>query len=148
MQLNIGENIAKYRKTKGYTQEYLGELVGVSGQAVSKWENGGVPDTYLLPSLSKVLDVSIDVLFGVEKKISEYSQNQIMDILYDFCLQKNQNKENHFFDFLFEAIWTIQSAYFGKESRQDFKDAVEKNSNNLQIADGCMHLILSTECSG
>ena len=59
MELKIGEKIAKYRKLKGYTQEQLGELVGVSGQAVSKWENGGVPDIYLLPSISKVFGVSI-----------------------------------------------------------------------------------------
>ena len=38
MELNIGEKIAKYRKLKGYTQEQLGESVGVSGQAVSKGE--------------------------------------------------------------------------------------------------------------
>ena len=55
MELKIGDKIAKYRKLKGYTQEQLGELVGVSGQAVSKWENGGVPDTYLLPAISKIL---------------------------------------------------------------------------------------------
>ena len=68
MELKIGDKIAKYRKLKGYTQEQLGELVGVSGQAVSKWEHGGVPDTYLLPTISKVLGVSIDALFGVEKR--------------------------------------------------------------------------------
>ena len=81
MKLKIGENIAKHRKLRGYTQEQLGELVGVSGQAVSKWENGGVPDTYLLPTISKVLGVSIDALFGVEKKISDYSQEEILDLL-------------------------------------------------------------------
>ena len=79
MELKIGEKIAKYRKQKDYTQEQLGELVGVSGQAVSKWENGGVPDTYLLPTISKVLGVSIDSLFGVEKKISDYSQDEIIN---------------------------------------------------------------------
>ena len=39
MELKIGEKIAKYRKLKGYTQEQLGEFLGVSGQAVSKWES-------------------------------------------------------------------------------------------------------------
>ena len=36
MELKIGEKISKYRKLKGFTQEQLGESVGVSGQAVSK----------------------------------------------------------------------------------------------------------------
>ena len=135
MELKIGEKIAKYRKLKGYTQEQLGELVGVSGQAVSKWENGGVPDTYLLPAISKILEVSIDALFGVEKKISDYSQDDILDDLFKFCLQKTYCKEDKidFFKFMFETIWTLQSAYFGNESRPLLNDVIEKNCGNQQI---------------
>ncbi len=135
MELKIGEKIAKYRKLKGFTQEQLGESVGVSGQAVSKWENGGVPDTYLLPTISKVLGVSIDSLFGVEKKISDYTQNEILDDLFKFCLQKMHCKDNRidFFKFMFDTIWTVQSAYFGNESRPLLKDVVEKNRGNSQI---------------
>ena len=135
MELKIGDKIAKYRKLKGYTQEQLGELVGVSGQAVSKWENGGVPDTYLLPAISKILGVSIDALFGVEKKISDYSQDDILDDLFKFCLQKTHCKEDKidFFKFMFETIWTLQSAYFGNESRLLLKDVIEKNCGNQQI---------------
>ena len=135
MELKIGEKISKYRKLKGFTQEQLGELVGVSGQAVSKWENGGVPDTYLLPTISKVLGVSIDALFGVEKKISDYTQDEILDDLFKFCLQKMHCKDNRidFFKFMFDTIWTVQSAYFGNESRLLLKDVVEKNRGNSQI---------------
>ena len=60
----IGKQIRKYRNEKGYTQEQLGRLLGVSTQAVSKWENGGTPDIELLPKLSDVLGVSVDALFG------------------------------------------------------------------------------------
>ena len=45
----IGKQIKKYRTAKGLTQEQLGELVGVTTQAVSKWERGSVPDAELLP---------------------------------------------------------------------------------------------------
>lgn len=135
MELKIGEKISKYRKLKGFTQEQLGESVGVSGQAVSKWEKGGVPDTYLLPAISKVLGVSIDALFGVEKKISDYTQDEILDDLFKFCLQKMHCKDNRidFFKFMFDTIWTVQSAYFGNESRPLLKDVVEKNRGNSQI---------------
>ena len=135
MELKIGEKISKYRKLKGFTQEQLGESVGVSGQAVSKWENGGVPDTYLLPIISKILGVSIDALFGVEKKISDYTQDEILDDLFKFCLQKMHCKDNRidFFKFMFDTIWTVQSAYFGNESRPLLKDVVEKNRGNSQI---------------
>ncbi|MBQ4047247.1 MAG: helix-turn-helix transcriptional regulator [Clostridia bacterium] len=135
MELKIGEKIAKYRKLKGYTQEQLGDLVGVSGQAVSKWENGGVPDTYLLPIISKVLGVSIDALFGAEKKISDYSKDDILDVLFDFCLQKTYCKEDKldFFNFLFETIWTLQCAHFENERRWPLEDVIEKNRGNPQI---------------
>lgn len=63
----IGKQIKKYRTTKGITQEQLGNLVGVTCQAVSKWERGGVPDAELLPSQSRALDVSIDTLFGLKE---------------------------------------------------------------------------------
>lgn len=64
----IGKQIKKYRVAKGITQEQLGQLVGVTTQAVSKWERGGTPDAELLPRLSQLLDVSIDVLFGREEQ--------------------------------------------------------------------------------
>ena len=40
----IGEQITRYRKGRNLTQEELGKAVGVSTQAVSRWENGGAPD--------------------------------------------------------------------------------------------------------
>ena len=45
----IGKQIASLRKEKGIKQEELAKYVGVSTQAVSKWENGGGPDIELLP---------------------------------------------------------------------------------------------------
>ena len=58
-----GKRITVIRKELGYTQESLAELLSVSPQAVSKWENGhALPETALLPSLAKALDTSIDSL--------------------------------------------------------------------------------------
>ena len=64
----IGKHIKKYRLEKGITQEKLGELLNVTTQAVSRWERGGTPDAELLPELSRILDVSIDALFGREEQ--------------------------------------------------------------------------------
>jgi len=59
----IGNRIAKYRKEKGLTQEGLAETVGVSAQAVSKWENdASCPDISLLPQLCKKLGITTDEL--------------------------------------------------------------------------------------
>lgn len=62
----LSEQIAALRKERGLTQEQLGKLVGVSSQAVGKWEKGGAPDVELLPVLSRQLGVTIDALFGLE----------------------------------------------------------------------------------
>lgn len=62
----IGTQITKFRKAAGITQEELGKAVGVSTQAVSRWENGGAPDVTLLPAIADKLAVSIDALFGRE----------------------------------------------------------------------------------
>ena len=150
MELRIGEKIAQYRKAKDFTQEQLGELVGVSGQAVSKWENGGVPDTYLLPVISKVLNVSIDALFDIERNITDYTQDEMLDMLFKFCLHKSSTSDAAFdmFPFLFETIWALQSAYFGVETRQNLDEVIEKNSGNPQITsqiindDGTTYLTL------
>ena len=90
----IGEQIKKYRIAKGITQEHLGELVGVTTQAVSKWERGGTPDAELLPALSEVLSVSIDALFGREdeslaitlaRKLISMQREESYKFSFDVC---------------------------------------------------------------
>lgn len=61
--MELGKNIAKYRKEKHLTQAALAGMLGVSFQAVSKWENSySMPDIQLLPQLASVLNVSCDIL--------------------------------------------------------------------------------------
>ena len=62
----LSERIAALRKERGLTQEQLGKMVGVSSQAVGKWEKGGAPDVELLPVLAEQLSITIDALFGLE----------------------------------------------------------------------------------
>jgi|GEM_PF-300620 len=65
----IGDCIAQLRKEKGITQEALARAIGVSAQAVSKWESGGSPDIALLPRIADYFAVSIDRLFGREAEM-------------------------------------------------------------------------------
>ncbi|MDO5734346.1 MAG: helix-turn-helix transcriptional regulator [Eubacteriales bacterium] len=61
----LANNIQRFRKTKMLTQDQLAEQLGVSSQAVSKWENGAsCPDIALLPELAKIFEVSIDEIFS------------------------------------------------------------------------------------
>ena len=62
----LGEQIAKFRKELGMTQEDLSKAVSISAQAVSRWECGGAPDVALLPAVADKLGVTIDALFGRE----------------------------------------------------------------------------------
>lgn len=60
----INEQIAYYRKKHKLTQEKFASLIGVSNQAVSKWESGACcPDIQLLPAIAECFKVSIDALF-------------------------------------------------------------------------------------
>jgi len=61
----LSERILSLRKEKGLTQEALAGQLGVSFQAVSKWENGqSCPDIALLPVLAVIFGVTVDSLFG------------------------------------------------------------------------------------
>lgn len=68
MEKGFNNTLKDIRKSKSITQEQLAEAVGVSAQAVSKWETNGYPDTPLLPKIADFLDVTIDELFGKEKQ--------------------------------------------------------------------------------
>lgn len=66
--MNIGVIIKELRQTKKMTQEDLASLLGVSVQAVSRWENSvSYPDITLLPILASVFSVTVDYLLGTDK---------------------------------------------------------------------------------
>lgn len=63
---NIASNITEYRRKAGLTQKDLGDMLNVSPQAVSKWENGQAePDTATIKRLCSIFGISTDELLGV-----------------------------------------------------------------------------------
>ncbi len=67
MKETMGSRICHLRKEKSFSQEALSEKLGVSPQAVSKWENDQTcPDISLLPKLAKILDITVDELLTGE----------------------------------------------------------------------------------
>jgi len=65
----ISDIIKERRKKLNMTQNQLAELIGVTPQAISKWENGvGCPDVSLLLALSKALEVSVDNMLGGDRR--------------------------------------------------------------------------------
>ncbi len=66
-QSSLGARISELRKKNNLTQEDFAEKLGVTPQAVSKWENdASCPDIMLLPKISEILGVSIDQLMGTK----------------------------------------------------------------------------------
>ncbi len=70
--MNIGKKIKSFRTVKGITQEILAQELGVSAQAVSRWENGAaMPDIALLPALSVYFGVRIDDFFELSDEAQQ-----------------------------------------------------------------------------
>ena len=68
MEQTLGNRIGQLRKAKNFTQEALAEKLGVTPQAVSKWENDvSCPDIALIPELARLLGVSTDELLSGKK---------------------------------------------------------------------------------
>lgn len=82
----LAANIQKYRKRKGLTQEELAGKLGVTFQAVSKWENAkSTPDIALLSVMAELFGCYIDELFSRDIKT---------EIHYDFCTEFPWHDDN------------------------------------------------------
>ena len=83
--MNIGNKIRELRKQRGITQEQLAESIGISFQAVSKWENNiALPDITLAPVLASYFGVSMDELFDFNLKEIEYAVERITEEAYKY----------------------------------------------------------------
>lgn len=102
----IGSVVAELRKKKGVTQEELAKHVSVSAQAVSKWENGGVPDVELLPQIADFFEVSVDELFGRD------NQNiNITSAIFEHIRATEPDSEERF-KTIFELCWDIERSIY------------------------------------
>lgn len=123
---NIGEVICSLRKQKGITQEELGRNIGVSTQAVSKWECGGVPDTELIPKIADYFEVSIDSLFG--RNINSYSDADIA-VAKKIASYKPEDR----FDEIFKLGWIFQNALFGQTDGITPIDEIRQGNPNNEV---------------
>lgn len=91
--MTLGMKIYEKRKEKGFTQEALAEKLGVSPQAVSKWENDATcPDIALLPKLAKLFGISVDELLCEENEPVAYvAPTETRKSIDDMVLRINVN---------------------------------------------------------
>ena len=89
MQLDLGNKIRQLRRRDGRTQEALAQALGVTSQAVSRWESGGsYPDMNLIPSIANFFGVTIDELFGYANERTKRIDNLVTQ-LNDMRWQNN-----------------------------------------------------------
>ena len=106
----VGANIETNRKNMNMTQSQLAEKLNVSRSVVSKWENGKtIPDSYLLPSLAKALNVTINDLFNHIDEKNDYVKE-------DFVKEHNDKLVNKYKLLMIMStitLFTPASAFLG-----------------------------------
>ncbi len=173
MQLNLGNKIRELRRRDGRTQEMLADALGVTSQAVSRWESGGsYPDMELMPAIANYFGVSIDELFGYNND----RQNKINDILdkarkynlryrddgawFDECLAllrqglaefpKNEQIMIALAEALTEAGWRRDGERLFYDEEGFLQHDHEKHQNNQYWQEAikvCEYLTEHTECN-
>lgn len=94
MKLLIGENIRRLRRERNMTQEEVAAHLGISFQAIRKWERGdGYPDITMLPALAGYFGVSVDELIGVNEIEKSKRYDGINDI-WDKNNKKGLHRDN------------------------------------------------------
>ena len=84
MKLNISDNIKNLRKEKNISQEMFSEVLGVSCQSVSRWENNiCYPDIELIPVIAEYFNISVDKLLGVDKTLEDNEVNKYLNLFQE-----------------------------------------------------------------
>lgn len=147
--MNIGQKIKTLRQENNLTQEELAEQLGVSFQAVSRWENSATyPDITLLPIIANIFDVTTDYLLDIdsykakdeidkilEKNDSLFNEGKTKEReeLLESALKKYPNSWN-IKDCLIDVYFTI--AFSNSENREEYDQKAIKLATN--ILDRCL----------
>ncbi|MBR2953848.1 MAG: helix-turn-helix transcriptional regulator [Clostridia bacterium] len=103
MEKTIGKKLHELRKQSGFTQDYVAEKLGVSAQAVSKWENDiACPDIMTLPNIAELYGITVDELFKNDdiqsnvkyEKTEKVNENELVLRVYVDTAQGDDIKVN------------------------------------------------------
>ena len=128
MNLNFSENFKQLRKEKGDTQEKIAEVLGVTGQTVSRWELSiCYPDLELLPSIANYFGVTVDALLSNDNCSKEKDKEvfyekletldwknstQRIDFVREYCRKYPENDE-----YAYQLVCAISYYAGGNEER-------------------------------
>lgn len=134
----FGEKLRNHRKRLGMTQEEVAEKVGVSPQAISKWEAGDcLPDCFNLKAISDVYQLSTDVLLETESDGDiDAVASKIEQLSTEFiwvAANRDRYNTNHHQE-LGEDLWKMwKGIYFAAEAGNHEKQEESKRQGNLRI---------------
>jgi len=145
---NIGAFLRTARKTQGLTQGQVADQLGVSAQAVSKWERGeNLPDVVFFPDLAKMYNCSVEAILGAGRgegerqfeKLLERMQKQLDDVIESIFEDENSTDYEYALDEILP--------YTNPAQRRDIMiKMLERNeSRNLDMIIGFLGNELKTE---
>lgn len=102
MQINFGKTLNGLRKERGLTQEGLADFLGVSFQAVSKWERGeSLPDISALPVIASFFNVTTDTLLGMDEAERE---TEVLSIIETYYREWKRGEEGGLYEIMKKAV--------------------------------------------
>lgn len=133
----FGEKLRNHRKNLGMTQEEVAEKVGVSPQAISKWESGDcLPDCFNLKAISDVYRISADILLETESDGNiDTVANKIEQLCTEF-IWASANRERYNKNLrqeLGEDLWEMWKGIYFAEVGDRKKQEESKKRGNLRI---------------
>lgn len=124
---SFSENLQKFRKEKNLTQNGLAEQLGVSPQAISKWENGSYPDADFIPKIADFFEVTIDQLYGRGSERLPLEEEIYQNIFKEFGWEKE--KQQQYFDRYLEFFWASLNGCFNWKTEYQKKPVREDVSS-------------------
>lgn len=139
MNIRLGEKIRTLRKNKNISQEILAQYLGVSFQAVSKWENGSaMPDVAMIPAIASFFEVSTDELFDYNTLETERKVQQMCWDIAEFRDSEPAKAERMLRDLL--------KQYPGNDIiLNNLLYTIHDPERNAELVDLCKTVIASTK---
>lgn len=152
MNITIDKNLRDLRMKRGNTQEDLAEFLGLSPQAVSRWERGEtMPDITFLPQIAAYYNVSVDDLLGVgemrkQEKIEEYNLKRFEYLSrqkYNENLELWQNAHREFPNDMMVLCYLSEALYLKEKYHESVEagERVLRESTDQRLRDAAMRML-------
>lgn len=135
--MTLGETIKYYRTQLNLSQAELADKIGVSRQAVTKWETDtGIPDINNIQILAKLFHISIDTLLSSDYHVQSLYESKIeydIDVLKDFDINLGTLGKVDIEGYEGEKLIITLSSSIYKDLKKDFKIKLDENKARLDI---------------